>query len=720
MAFGPATSWQLTARWDGVTFVDETLGIDAGAGVHITRGRASLADDLQPGVLSATLYNQDGRYTADNPLSPLSLKVQDGVWTRFSVTRGGNTSFRHRGRLSISAPDLPAGVLTDARAALQSVDMLGTISQTTLNCDWVEQWINLSQTQAVDLFPLDENVDRPGVLRNLGSRAGTARVVASSTRAGTAATEAPDGVALDGSVVLTPSTAGVGPVIAITTDVPVGSVNNIMFTFRSTDRTAAAGPDKYLAVGLDGSGAALWSIRMDDNAGQCDINAYDAAGVFRGTILGNFSSVGEEQGADEWHLIQLVWFAGSQLGFAFRSADNVQAGGATLTSIDIRGTRTVVIGGLVAGSRTLGKQTACVNTRVGAVVISDSTNSARQYLQPNAPTVAQTRFTDMNLYCNFASAQSGTRNKPVLRKSTSGRTGFDVVAELVRTTGAVVVASRATDGTLLWFDADLQRVPTVALTVDVDQDVDAAGGFPWRKGDVPSKVTATWPEGSVVYQDPTRPRIDGNVDTCAADAQGAADVASAIVNSSRRLRLEKLVIDLSTASNDLWVAVMTLEIGARIRVNLGTATSLATAQYGVEYVDVYAVGWTEHYGQTFAFWEIQTVPADDPFEAVVDGLDGRVCPDEGAMTATAGTIVGTGLGTLIVTTSSGPALSTDAADYPCDFGWNGEDITVATPPASATSPQTVTVTARGVGATVARTHGAGEPFTVRFPGAATI
>lgn len=721
MALGGPTSWSLTVRWDGVTFDDETPRVKAGGdAVVITRGRGSEADDVQPGVLTALFDNTDGARTPDNPLSPDFPFITDGAWTRFVVTRGGVPSTRHRGRISVGEPQMPDGEPSRAVVAIESVDMLGTIAERDLLADWIEQWVNTAETAAVDLFPLDEDVPVPGTLRNLGSRAGTARVVAASTRAGSAKTETPEGIALEGSVVLTPSTTGVGPVISVTTGVAAGSVNNIMFTFRSTDRTAAAGPDKYLAVGLDGSGAALWSVRLKDNTGQCDVNVYDAAGVFRGTIIGNFSSVGEAAGADEWHLVQLVWSGGTMLGFTFRAADNSQSGGATLTGLDIRGTRAVVLGGLVAGSRALGKQTACVAARFGAVVITDSTNSARQYLEPDALTTAQTRFTDMNLYCDFASAQIGTRNKPVARKTSAGRTGFDVVAELARTTGALVVASRSTDGTLLWYDSDQQRLPTVALTVDVELDADGSGGFPWRKGDVPSYVKATFPGGAVAYQDTSRPRKDVTVDTCAADSEGALDVASFRVNASQRLRLTKLVVDIATASNDLWSSIMALEVGQRIRCNLGTSGSILVSQYGATYVDVYAVGWREVYGRDVAYWEIDTIPADDPFEAVVDGLDGRVCPDEGAMTATAGTLVGTGLGTLVVTTSSGPALSTSAADYPCDFDWNGEDITVATAPASATSPQTVTVTARGVGPTVARTHGAGEPFTVRFPGAATI
>jgi hypothetical protein len=333
----------------------------------------------------------------------------------------------------------------------------------------------------------------------------------------------------------------------------------------------------------------------------------------------------------------------------------------------------------------------------------------------------------MNLYCQFASSASGTRNRDVWRKNTSGRTGYEVLAELVRTTGCVVVASRATDDAIRFYDSDVQRLPTVALTVDVDQDADGSGGFPWRKGDVPSYVKATYPGGEVTYQDAARARVDDSVDTCAADSTSALEVASARANTSRRLRLEKLVVDLATASNDLWVAVMLLEVGDRIRVNLGAAGSLAVQQYGVTYVDVYAVGWTEHYGQQFAFWEIDTVPADDPVEGVWDDADRGRWTADGTMTVTGGTALSGGAGaagTLVVTIAgTAPAWSTDAADYPLDVDWHGERRTVPSAPAAASgSPrtQTLTVSAGAVAPSVARVHAAGEPIDVWTGAAWTI
>lgn len=721
MAFGTPTAWALTARWDGTTFVDESLAVDAAAGVTITRGRASLVDDLQPGVLSATLYNETGRYTADNPTSALYPNVKEGVLTRFSVTRGGNTSFRHRGRLSIGSPDLPGGEVTSARVAVQSVDMLGTIARRNLHCDFVENWLDEAEFSTVDLYPFEGTT-----FENLGSGTGTASLVRANSGAGRFEVGTADGVNLDSAATVTASSSGVGPVLIATASVASGSVNAIVFSFRTADRNATpSGPDKYLAAGLKEDGTALWSIRMKINGTtQTDLNLYDGTGTLVDTLYSSFGAGGANPattGDDQWFSVRWVNASGTQFLQLTRAVDDVEVYTAVV-SVDARQTRTVVLGGLIGGSRKAGNQTGCVTASFGALAISDSTNGFKTYLSPNGKTSVQTRFADMNRYCGFASSASGTRNREVWRKNSSGRSGFDVLAELVRTTGCMVVASRTSDDALLFADSDVQRLPTVALTVDVDQDTDASGGFPWRKDNVPSYVTATYPGGQVTYQDPTRPQVDDTVDTAAADSASALEVASSRANTSRRLRLEKLVIDLATASNDLWLAVMSLEVGARIRVNLGTSTSLAVQQYGVTYVDVYAVGWTERYGQTFAFWELDTVPADDPVEGVWDDSErGDWCAD-GTMTVTSGTAVGTtGNGTIVVTTTAGnPTWSTTAGDWPQDLDWNGERVTVTAAPASGASPQTLTITARGVAPSIARSHAAGEPVDVWNGAAWTI
>lgn len=732
MPFGGPTSWALTVRWDGTTWVDESDYVRADSEVVITRGTGSDADqgDPQPGVLSASLDNarvtvtggvadasQVGRFTADNPLSPLYPNVEEGAWTRFAVTRGASTSFRHRGRAALSAPDVPGGQMSRASVGILSVDMLGTIDRKRLAPDWVEQMRQAAETVVVDLYPMAESTAYPTTLENVGSGTGTGSVVRALSNAGTATTERPEGIALDSSVVLTAAN-GVGPVIIADTSAPAGTVTGILFAFKTPDRTAPAGASKYLAVGLKADGSVLWSLRLVNNANQCDINLYDAAGTFVVTVYFAFSAIGQATGDDQW----LTFFMRHPIATVVQRTANGQALFASGVGVDIRQTDAVVLGGLIGGKRTAGKQTACVSARYAGLVIAQTTNLSNDYLVENFPTTASARFSDLNLYCDFGSTTFGTRDREVVRTGTSGRTGLDVLAELTRTVGAVAVASRTSDGSLGFRLPDLQQPETVSVTVDLDADADGAGGLPFRRGDTPSRQTVTYPAGSVTYVDPTRERADGStIETCAASAVGALDVAARRVNSARRLRLSSIRVDLATASNDLWAAVMGLEIGDRIRVNVGTSGTPLVRLIGYTYVDYHVTGWEEHYGRDRAWWELFLVPADDPVRGRWggSGVRRKWAAAPGAMTVTGGTCVGTtGTGTVIVTTASGPTFTTVGARYPMALRWNGEDITVSAP-GGATSPQTFTVTARGVNGTVARVHAAGEPVNVALPAAWT-
>jgi hypothetical protein len=105
-----------------------------------------------------------------------------------------------------------------------------------------------------------------------------------------------------------------------------------------------------------------------------------------------------------------------------------------------------------------------------------------------------------------------------------------------------------------------------------------------------------------------------------------------------------------------------------------------------------------------------TDPADDPVEGYWDDAEfGRVAMDSGS-TITGGTCIGnTGTGTVIITSTS--PLTTTGGEYPMDLDWSGERITISGVGGS-TSPQTATVTARGVAPGVARSHVTGDTVNI--------
>lgn len=726
MATGAPGLWSLLVQWDGTNYVDESAGLKAGSEVVITRGRGSTADDIQPGVLSGELDNTGGRYTPDNPLSPLwpNLNATEAR-TRFAVTIGGVSSDRHRGRIAVGTPDWPRGQSSEASIPFESVGRLGQLSQDPLTVDFVERNLQVAETHVVDVWPLDEVVDGSTTsLRNVGSGTGAAAVVRPRSGAGQVTSAAVDGIDLESSVVVTTSNT-IGPVVVLTTgiDATAGAVGLVVVPFRTTDRTTGGGPDKYLVSGWTYRNAIAWSVRLVDNGGQTDLNLYDGSGAFVATLYFGFApgSGSTDGGDDRWFDLIVQWQSGTgQTYFGIRRTDDGTIVGSTLSGVIAANvTKCVVLGGSMSPA-TPGKQSQCVTAAFGACVMSDSALDLWDtLLTPNTTVTVQQRFVDLNLYADFPSTQTGARNTLVRRKSLAGRDPLTVIAELCRTTGAVVVEYRTSDDSLLFIDADLQRSATVALQVDISGDVDGTGGFPTRKGGTPSLVTASWTGGKATYQDTSRRVVSKTVETCAADDGHARNVAAYYVNAGGRLRIEKLRLDLSGSAAALWPTVKDLEIGARIRVVLGTAGSPFVTQWGRTYVDVYAVGWTERYRFDRAVWEIDTEPADDPVVGEFGtGPRRKFAAAPGAMTITAGTCVGgTGTGTVVVTTAFGPTMTTTVGAYPLDLDWNGEHITVSGPPAGSTSPQTLTVSARAVNGTVARVHGTGESVNVALAAA---
>lgn len=716
MAAGPADGWYLGINWSGVPFTDESANINAGVGVSITRGRGSEADDMQPGVLTVLMDNVDGRYSPDSPLSALYPNIKDGAATQFSVTRDGVTSWRHQGKLVVGAPDTPAGDPAASSVEFQSTDLLGSLSQQTLRSDYVEQWVNASETVDLDLWDFPPAA-LLGSLRGIGSVPGVARMVYPLTRVGTAESITPDGILLESAISVTAQNF-VGPVIECRSAVDPGLVAVVSFSFRTAERTTLGGPSKWIAFARDNTDQVLWSLRLVDNGGQTDLNFYDGSGTNLSTVLAFAPGSGStDPGDDQWYNVRLYSYGGgANTGYVLTRVADGEVIKNVATSIDTTYTNELILGGALPAAAP-GKQTSCVTAQFGCAVISATNYNFTEFLSTVTTRTAQERFSDFNLYGNYAHTINGTDDRTVALRPSLGRTVFDCVAELARTVGAVVVADRVPSPALNIFMADATRLPTVALTVDGDLDLDATGGLPRRKGDVPSIVTATYPGGQETYTSAYAAAMasDGSIDTCAADATQALSIAAARANSSRRLRYGPFQVDLSTASNDLWSAMMALEIGDRIRLVLGDAGDTLVTQDGWTYVDVYAVQWTEYYTQERAFWVIDTVPADDPVEAQVGtGERTRVY---GIGSVSSGTAVGTtATGTIVVDTSSSVPWTTDAAAYPTDLDWNGERVSV-TAPGGGTSPQTFTITARGVAPSVARVHSASEPITPWLPAA---
>jgi hypothetical protein len=724
MATGPATGQTFEVNFTTGALTDVSTYVLAGDAngaswdaVSVRQGRSSRFDDVQAGTLSLVLDNADGRWTPDNPLSPYYGTWKVGIGCRWQVTKSALTSIRFRGRIASIEPDAPGGVTNWSRVRVTAVDTLARLARRSMACDFVERWKGTARTEPVDLWPMDETATPPTTFRNL-TGTGTAQLVQARSRAGAVTMAEPEGIVLDSCVQLTAANS-IGPVVELRTGIASGSVTDVVIPFRTADRVAAGGAQKWLCFGRNATGGVEWSIRLVDNAGQTDLNLYDATGTFVTTLYFGFApgAGSTDPSDDQWFAFRSWYVSGTNYALV-RVADNVTVKAAYgVTAYDIRKTTTIILGGQSVTS-TPGKQSACVTAQFGAVAVSAGFPGHVGYLIPNAVEPAQTRIDDLRFYTSTTASYTGASSQPVTLKRLTGRSAFDAAAEVARTAGAILRADYSGIDKWGYAAPDALRSATVTLTVDAQHDLDGTADFQWRQSidTRPTRVTSTWPGGQVtVVGDENLQQLDDSVDTCAADETSARYPADARLAAPSVLSLASLTIDLAHAGTDLWSAALALKVGDRVRV-----TNLPSAYYGRTYVDVYALGWTEDYTQTSARLAIDTEPADAPSDALFDDtLRGRFAATAGSMTVTSGTAVGTtSTGTIIVTTSGGaPTFSTSAGDWPATLDWNGELVTVTSAPAGSASPQTLTITARGVAPSVARVHAAGETIDVAYAAA---
>ena len=254
---------------------------------------------------------------------------------------------------------------------------------------------------------------------------------------------------------------------------------------------------------------------------------------------------------------------------------------------------------------------------------------------------------------------------------------------------------------------------TVELSLDVEADLNGSVTLTRSITTDTAGATVSSYSQEATYVDAEQAAAVGTY--ASADAPNLANVellsiASNIVAvaNNHRLSAGQASFDLANANSDKYADTLTLKIGDRVRL-----TNLISAQFGRTYLDAYVQGWSESLnaqGYTFTFdLDAADVPSEAKFD---DATYGRFAAGDGVLTLTS-TITSTA--TSISVTSTGLPLTVLAGSYPIDLDLNGERVTVASAPASATSPQTLTVT-RGVAPSIARAHTAGEAVEVYMAG----
>lgn len=641
-----------------------------GDSIEIHVGRDSAASGIQPGTLDLDLDNADGRFTPDNPTSTHYPNFVEGKRIRVRVTKSATTYVRFVGRITAIEPDFPTEP-SQSRTHVAAVDLLGDLARITLP-HTAEGYARVNDAGTAVLYPLNDIDEHAGMVDVLG---GAPSLEVWFKSASTGRIDAVADESLGDGLSYVKLFAGKG----------LWGTNVISDAFSMTAlvKVSSSSYGEVLSVseGRRDVATDYHSLRWTSDGFVVD--TYEA-----GVLSGSTATI---PALDGWHYVSVGGPSGGLI---------VDAGASTPLAASLN-PNSVSIGGDVDMSAAwllLTTTTALVPASPSAYFLTRSPSSALNILG--------VIILDSDLQATLAWTSTPTGD---VYLDTYDRTALDAITVLADSQSGYVYAVPSTSASQtvqLVATADA-RPTTVALTVDAEGDLDGGPTLVRALDDVVSTATANGPRSSVTVFDSSVTGVgtaSTEVDTALASSIYLHAVASDRIARGRdqKTRLTSLTIDLATASNDLYASLYAVTPGERLRLS-----GLPTTYFGVSYIDGYVEGWTERPGVNGYEVVFDLSPADAPSEARYD--TGRYAFGDGVCTVTGGTAVGTtSTGTITLTWATSPTLSTAAGDYPMDFDWNGERVTVTSAPAGGTSPRTLTITARGVAPTVARSHSAGE------------
>lgn len=699
MATGFPTSivWELELS-PGV-WTDVTTDV-VGTSPEIIVGKATPNTELQPGVLDLLLDNSAGAWTPDNPLSSSYPRFVEGIRIRCVVNKGTPAGYS----TGAYGTGPYAGTLT------QSARFVGTI--TLIEPDFPsEPTASLTHVQAVDALGMLARNPMPMLLQAViyggyvasGETGNLQSYFYWPLRNGYRYTDAVRGV---GELTAYQPTTGGEIQWDADTSFPLGGEPCVSFTtgaglrFDATPYLSPLWNGVGAAVRLEAGTAGYFLALTDKRTTASDVNGWvmwwDGVSTisYREYVAGASTTLTSAPAQPGWHVVS---FDPNQLVL-----DGVQY---PVTSTLGFPPSIITLGGaLNMSARDLFTSQDVVTPHTYLASIGQSLSTVTQNV------ANQAGIDGTNTTLGWSSAVTGIVAVPPV---TEGRTALAVLGDLANSqSGLAYVAYSMTDPQPIILIANRDNRDT-AVDLTIDAEADMIGG-PTLDRNVYGKVASATGKNatdSVTVTDASLLGTYGSstdeVQSVLADPNMLAASASDRIAQSKvsKLRLSNLSFDLVTAQNDLYSDWFGLAPGERVR-----AAGLPSTYFGVTYMDGYVLGWKERPRTDGYEVDLNLQPADAPAEGKFDDTGyGRFGWADGKATITGGTAIGsTGVGTIIITTTSGPTLTQNGGMYPLNLDWNGECVTITTAPVSAISPQTVTITARGVNGTVARNHAAGE------------
>ncbi len=164
---------------------DVSSYVDLEVGVRYDHGRESEFDETPPGTFWFTLDNADGRFTPDNPSSPLSTKVTEGIDVAWQCAGGATRVVL--GRVRSIQPAYPGSQAAWAQVVITCDDALGQAGRTSIDNipdALAARDVDGGQNPPLLFWKLDDDEGAGSAAESTGSLLGalvTAQSVVSST-----------------------------------------------------------------------------------------------------------------------------------------------------------------------------------------------------------------------------------------------------------------------------------------------------------------------------------------------------------------------------------------------------------------------------------------------------------------------------------------------------------------------------------------------------------
>jgi hypothetical protein len=614
-------------------WTDVTAYVAAENKVSARFGRSTEFDDVNAATCTLVLRNDDGRFTPDSAGSPYYPDVIEGRRLRVTVTKSAVDYPLFTGSILSWEPNYAGGMLSSGTVTVTANDALATLALHTFDSRWVEETRALARTGATwaDVYVLKGDASTAtwnNVGVSTGGAYGTATVVKSTAGVGEVSYGTPASLTLEGSAEFKPSTE-VGTVAYI---VPAAAPEAVSFWLQVPTGTL---PASSVHV-LDALGAGyMFSVRLENNAGACDLAVYNAAGFSIGTL---HAAVAD----GVWCLISIT-AAGSSTTVTATTAAGV-VGSVTVGSTDLTTATRLFLGGEFGD----GTAAACAPMVIAGLTVAGDTSVIPSYLRA----LPGQTYSHTALYASFQSyvpevtdwATTGGEIRTVGEPIWAGQTALAVLQTIARTINGVAFVDGAGDVTLA--AADVVRPGVSAATLDIEEDLDATSAMPTlrRASDSrPTRVTISYAGGTTTLVDTdaeanNQPRREVKLDTCAADTTGATFAGSYLLQAYNGLRITQVAVDLTTSVADLWATFLGLYPTQKITIG-----GFDAALVGETTKVVFVQGWKVDIDHQSLVYVLDCSPASQFASASFDAGDeyGRWAWGDGVATGTGGTAMGT-------------------------------------------------------------------------------